>query len=440
MGLDDPTTRRPAGTQEPAGRPIEFEVSVVSGPDAGKKVQGRDAVLVGKGSEATFRLNDDQVSRVHLQIQGQPDGIRVRDNASTNGTFLSGAQIQALTVFEEAVLTIGSTVLRVAAVVPGAPAASRAAFGKVIGKSQAIQALYDKLEKAAPTDSTVVLLGETGTGKEVIAHAIHAHSQRRNKPFVVLDCGSMAPNLIESELFGHARGAFSGAVSDRKGAFLEADGGTVFLDEIGELPLELQPRLLRVLESGTVKRLGDDQPRKVDVRIVAATHRDIEAAVKRGTFRQDLWFRLAVVIARVPSLRDRKEDIPLLVRHFVAQLGRGDFELPAGLKKELMEHSWPGNVRELRNVIERALAGGDVEVGGAGDEVRSRVDNLPEDLTALPYKDAKERLVEAFTAQYLSTLLDRCDNNLSQVARTAGIARAYLHELVKKYGLKISGE
>jgi DNA-binding NtrC family response regulator len=436
MGLDDPTTRRPTGGEELGGRPIEFEVTVVSGPDTGMTVKGRDKVLIGKGSEATFRLKDDEVSRVHLRIEALPDGIRVNDNASTNGTFLSGARIQAMTVFEEALLTVGSTVLRIAAVVPGAPTVSRTSFGKVIGKSQAMQALYDKLEKAAPTDATVVLLGETGTGKEVIAAAIHAHSGRRDKPFVILDCGSMAPNLIESELFGHAKGAFSGAIAERKGAFVEADGGTVFLDEIGELPVELQPRLLRVLESGTVKRVGEDQPRKVNVRIIAATHRDIEGEVKKGTFRQDLWFRLAVVIARVPSLRDRKEDIPLLVRHFVAQLGRGDFELPAALKQQLQRWSWPGNVRELRNVIERALAGGDVEVGGDESSVRSRVDNLPEDLTSLPYKDAKERLVEAFTAQYLSTLLDRCGNNVSAVARTAGIARAYLHELVKKYGLQ----
>ncbi len=436
MSLEGPTRKRGAiANASPSGAPREFEVTVLSGPDVGKTVRGRDKVLVGKGAEANFLLKDEEVSRVHLELESVSDGIRVRDRASTNGTFLSGARIQQMTVYEEAVLTLGTTVLRVAIVVAGAPKAVRSSFGKVLGRSAPMLAMYEKLEKAASTESTVVLLGETGTGKEVIAESIHAASARRAKPFVIVDCGNMAPNLIESELFGHIKGAFSGAVSERKGAFLEADGGTVFLDEIGELPIDLQPRLLRVLESGTVKRLGEDKPRKVDVRILAATHRDLELEVKKGTFRQDLWFRLAVVLARVPPLRDRKDDIPLLVRHFVAQLGRGDFELPAGLREELMEWSWPGNVRELRNVIERALAGGDVEVGSSTGAIPARLGNLPEDLNALPYKDAKERLVEAFTAQYISTLLDRCGHNISEVARTAGIARAYVHRLVNKYGL-----
>ncbi len=436
MSLEGPTKKRGAVANEaPPGPPREFEVTVVSGPDVGKTVVGRDKVLVGKGGEATFQLKDEEVSRVHLELESLPEGIRVRDRASTNGTFLSGARIQQMTVFEEAVLSLGSTVLRVATVVPGAPRVARSSFGKVIGRSAPMLALYEKLEKAAPTESTVVLLGETGTGKEVIAEGIHAASSRKGKPFVIVDCGNMAPNLIESELFGHTKGAFSGAVNERKGAFLEADGGTIFLDEIGELPVDLQPRLLRVLESGTVKRLGEDKPRKVDVRIIAATHRDIEAEVKKGAFRQDLWFRLAVVLARVPPLRDRKDDIPLLVRHFVAQLGRGDFELPAALREQLQQWSWPGNVRELRNVIERALAGGDVEVGSSTGAAPAQLGTLPEDLSALPYKDAKERLVEAFTAQYITTLLDRCGNNISEVARTAGIARAYVHRLVNKYGL-----
>jgi DNA-binding NtrC family response regulator len=281
----------------------------------------------------------------------------------------------------------------------------------------------------------VLLLGDTGTGKEVIAETVHVMSARGGKPFVIVDCGNMAPNLIESELFGHTKGAFSGAVNDRKGAFLEADTGTIFLDEIGELPLELQPRLLRVLESGTVKRLGEDKPKKVDVRVIAATHRDLEAEVKAGRFRQDLWYRLGVVVVKIPPLRDRKEDIPLLVRAFVAQMGRGDFELPEELRKKLMEYHWPGNVRELRNVIERALAGTEVDVGSAQEAPRP-TGPLPEDLTGLPYKDAKERLVDSFTEQYVTTLLDRCGGNISEVARTAGIARAYVHRLVNKYGLK----
>ncbi|MBK7861338.1 MAG: sigma 54-dependent Fis family transcriptional regulator [Archangiaceae bacterium] len=437
MSLEGPTVPSQAlKTSGPNGAPKKFEVTVLSGPDAGLTRSNLDKVVVGKSVEATLQLKDEQISRAHLEIEGTFEGARVRDRGSTNGTFLSGARIQQMTVYEEAVLTLGTTVLKVTVAREGhLPAPGRTSWGKVIGKSMVMQTLYNQLEKAAPTESTVLLLGDTGTGKEVIAESIHALSARHAKPFVIVDCGNMAPNLIESELFGHTKGAFSGAVNDRKGAFLEADGGTIFLDEIGELPIELQPRLLRVLESGTVKRLGEDKPRKVDVRVIAATHRDLEAEVKANRFRQDLWFRLGVVVVKIPPLRDRKEDVPLLVRAFVAQMGRGDFELPEELRKKLLDYHWPGNVRELRNVIERALAGTEVDVGGH-QEGPKPTGPLPEDLTGLPYKDAKERLVDSFTEQYVTTLLDRCGGNISEVARTAGIARAYVHRLVNKYGLK----
>jgi len=437
MSLEGPTV--PSQAQKPgapSGPAKKFDITVLSGPDAGLAKTALDRVVIGKSAEASLQLKDEQISRAHLEIEGTFEGARVRDRGSTNGTFLSGARIQQMTVYEEAVLTLGTTVLRVNVHREGAVREQgRTAYGKIIGKSPVMQSMYAQLEKAAPTESTVLLLGDTGTGKEVIAETVHAMSARRAKSFVIVDCGNMAPNLIESELFGHTKGAFSGAVNDRKGAFLEADGGTIFLDEIGELPLELQPRLLRVLESGTVKRLGEDKPKKVDVRVVAATHRDLEAEVKAGRFRQDLWFRLGVVVVKIPPLRDRREDIPLLVRAFVAQMGRGDFELPDELKKKLMEYHWPGNVRELRNVIERALAGTEVDVGSAAEGPKP-TGPLPEDLTGLPYKDAKERLVDSFTEQYVTTLLDRCGGNISEVARTAGIARAYVHRLVNKYGLK----
>ncbi|MBX7100062.1 MAG: sigma 54-interacting transcriptional regulator [Myxococcaceae bacterium] len=438
MSLEGPT--KPRQSLKPAdasGQVKEIEVLVVSGPDQGQKRRSRERQVIGKSAESTFQLHDEEVSRFHLEVEPTVEGARLKDKSSTNGTFLAGARIQQMTVYEEALVTIGSTVLRISTVTGTTDKpAPRAAFGKLIGKSQSMQQLYDTLEKAAPTESTVVLLGETGTGKEVVAESVHLLSRRKGKPFVIVDCGNMAPNLIESELFGHVKGAFSGAVADRKGAFIEADGGTVFLDEIGELPLELQPRLLRVLESGTVKRLGEDKPRQVDVRVVAATHRDIEGEVAKGNFRRDLWYRLAVVVAKVPPLRDRLEDLPLLVRHFVAQMGRGDFELPEVLRKSMLAYHWPGNVRELRNVIERALSGAEFEVGGGTDAGAKDTPGLiSADLTALPYKDAKERLVDTFTEQYITTLLDRCGNNISEVARTAGIARAYVHRLVNKYGL-----
>jgi two-component system response regulator GlrR len=437
MSMEGPT--RPSASLKapaPQGPSKRFDVTVISGPDAGLKREGLERVVIGKSVESSLQLKDEEISRQHLEIEGTYEGARVRDRGSTNGTFLAGARIQQMTVYEEAVLTLGTTVLKVNVQTPGAEKPlGRTSFGKIIGKSQVMQTMYTQVEKAAPTESTVLLLGDTGTGKEVIAETVHAMSARKAKPFVIVDCGNMAPNLIESELFGHTKGAFSGAVNERKGAFLEADGGTIFLDEIGELPLELQPRLLRVLESGTVKRLGEDKPRNVDVRVVAATHRDLEAEVKAGRFRQDLWFRLGVVVVKIPPLRDRKEDVPLLVRSFVAQMGRGDFELPEELRVKLMAYSWPGNVRELRNVIERALAGTEIDVADKADAPKPS-GPLPDDLTGLPYKDAKERLVDAFTEQYVTTLLDRTGGNISEVARTAGIARAYVHRLVNKYGLK----
>ena len=408
----------------------------MSGAETGACIVTDSRVVIGSGTEATFQVRDDSVSRNHVEVAVRPEGARVTDMGSTNGTFLSGARIHQMTVYEEANLTIGTTVIRVSRMAEDFDSRppSRTSFGKVIGRAESMQQLFRQLDKVAATTSTVLLTGETGSGKEIIAESLHASSPRRDKPFVVVDCGNMAPTLIESELFGHVRGAFSGAVSDRKGAFLEADGGTLFLDEVGELPLELQPRMLRALESGTVKRLGEDKPRTVDVRIIAATHRDLEAEVKKAAFREDLFFRLAVVLVRVPPLRERIEDIPLLARQFVAQLGRGDFELPSDLREKLNQHRWPGNVRELRNVIERALAGGDVELG-KGEEKKSTAP-MSADLAGMQFKDAKEMLVDSFTREYLITLLDRCDGNISEVARTAGIGRNYVHRLVNKYGLR----
>jgi two-component system response regulator GlrR len=413
-----------------------YTITVTTGAEAGRTEEVSGKMLLGSGGDATFLLADESVSRHHLELEPTPEGLRVKDLGSTNGTFLSGARIQQMTVHEEALLTLGTTVIRLA--LAGAESGpGKKGFGRLLGRSAGMQLLFAQLTKTAPTDSTILILGETGTGKEVVAQAIHEASPRHDMPFVVVDCGAMAANLIESELFGHTKGAFSGAVSERKGAFLEADGGTVFLDEIGELPLELQPRLLRVIESGTVKRLGEDQPRKVDVRIIAATHRDLEERVKKGQFRQDLFFRLAVVIARLPPLRERPEDIPLLVRTFIAQLGRGDFELPEQLKRKLAAHDWPGNVRELRNVIERALAGGEVDVGRGSQGRPARPPPQPgEDLAQLPFKDAKEKMVDAFTREYIVTLLDRNGDNITETAKAAGLARNYVHRLVKKFGLK----
>jgi two-component system, NtrC family, response regulator GlrR len=361
----------------------------------------------------------------------------VKDLESTNGTYLGGARITEVIVEDQATLSLGKTTLKVSMIEAdlGKPA-EQAVFGAAIGASRAMKQLFGILDKVSPSDSTVLLLGETGTGKEVMAKAIHAKSKRGARPFVVVDCGSVAPTLIESELFGHVRGSFTGAISDRNGAFLEAGGGTLFLDEIGELPLELQPKLLRVLEAGTVRRVGEDKHRKVDVRVVAATHRDLETEVAEGRFRSDLYYRLAVVLVSVPPLRDRLDDLQMLTQHFVKSMGRGDFELPRALMARFAAYHWPGNVRELRNLVERSLAGADVDPMPQESQAAARALSSTDDITELPFKEAKERLVESFTKEYLVTLLEKCNGNISQMAREAGIARNYVHRLVAKYGLK----
>ena len=306
-------------------------------------------------------------------------------------------------------------------------------FDNIIGDSPAMHEVFSVVGQVANSRATVLLLGETGTGKELLAEAVHRASPRSNQPFVIVDCGAVVPSLIESELFGHAKGAFTGAHAERQGHLVQADGGTVFLDEVGELPLELQPKLLRVLESGTVRRVGDNAAKDVDVRVVAATHRDLKAEVAAGRFRADLYYRLAVVPVRVPALRERVEDIPLLVRHLFQQAGQPDFPLTEELVQRLVGYDWPGNVRELRNFVHRVLAAGDAELPDA--QPVSAV-TTAEDLSGLTFKEAKERMVEAFTREYLTALLARCGNNISEVARTAGLARSHVHGLLNRYGLK----
>jgi two-component system response regulator GlrR len=418
-------------------RARRYVLTVANGPDQGQTRALDAALLVGGDPEAGLRLSDPTVSQRHLELQPRADGVRVKDLRSKNGTFIAGARIDEAIVEGETSITVGTTRLFISVdddAVEVGPAEAR--FGDAIGKSPVMQKLFALLARVAPTDSTVVLLGETGTGKDVLARAIHAHSARRARPFVVLDCASVAPSLVESELFGHLKGSFTGAVATREGAFVEADGGTLFLDEIGELPLELQPKLLRVLESGTVKRVGDDRSRSVNVRIVAATNRDLQAEVAAGRFRSDLYFRLAVVAVRVPALRERPEDLPLLVSHFLQRAKRPEVTLSPALLGRMDAFGWPGNVRELRNFVERALAG-DLQLeqtDGAPSSARPSV--TPASLVELPFKEAREKMLEIFVREYIEAMLQRCHGNVSEAARTAGIDRTYVHRLVARHGLK----
>ncbi|MEO6952859.1 MAG: sigma 54-interacting transcriptional regulator [Polyangia bacterium] len=430
-----------------------YRVTVITGADAGASAQFEDgAFLVGSHSSADLRLTDKGVSRYHVELKLEGGGLKVTDLDSTNGTFQAGTRIGSITIVnagaQKARFRLGSnTEIEISpADVPIAVTGYQGeSFGRAIGSSKIMRDLFGLLAKIAPTEATVLLEGETGTGKELLAEAIHQHSARKSGPYVVVDCGSLPKDLIGSELFGHVRGAFTGAVGNKRGLIEEADGGTLFLDEIGELPVDLQPQLLRALEKREVRPIGDVRSKKVNIRVVAATHRGLAEMVKAGTFREDLYFRLAVVRTQVPPLRRHKEDLPLLVRSFVKALKRDDFDLSAEALAQLEAHDWPGNVRELRNVVERGLSlqGGEAEFEvHTGEVPLSHADTqqrgpMAKELLDMSFKDAKGILTESFEREYLTHLLERHKGNISRAAVEAGIDRNYIHRLVKKYNIPV---
>ncbi|MFN7132458.1 MAG: sigma 54-interacting transcriptional regulator [Myxococcales bacterium] len=426
-----------------AGAPLRLKVVVVTGNDAGKSLQlETGSYRVGKGSDNDLVLDDSAVSRTHLEVAVLDGRVRFRDLDSTNGSWCNEMRFREIEGTPGTVVRIGKTTLKVMPVDtarrPALAASARKEFGRLYGSSLAMRQVFAMLERVSPTDAGVLVEGETGTGKELCAEAIHKHSSRSKAPFVVVDLAGIQPNLIESELFGHVRGAFTGASSDRAGAFERANGGTVFLDEIGELAPEIQPRLLRALENRQIKRVGGNDYRHFDARVVAATNRDLLAESRQGRFREDLYHRLAVVKVGIPPLRARREDIPMLVERILETLGRPATTLGPATMAMLSSYDWPGNVRELRNVVERA-----VSLSGADGEVPPELLELPEaggggsalSVEGLPFKEAKERLVASFERDYVAALLERCDGNVSKAAREAGIDRVYLHRLLKKHGL-----
>jgi len=429
----------------------------------------RDAITIGATDDNDLQIEDETVSRQHCRIFLEGDHFMVRDLESTNGTFVNRVRIREAFLKPDCTVLLGKSELKFMPVdervriVPS----DRQRFGEIIGRDPKMREIYAILEKIAPTDATVVIEGETGTGKEVVARTIHQQSRRREGPFIVFDCSAVPENLIESELFGHEKGAFTGAISTRQGVFEMANGGTVFLDELGELALDLQPKLLRVLEQREVKRVGGLKPIKVDVRVVAATNRDLEEEVREGRFREDLFYRLSVVRLVLPPLRDRKEDLQLLIKHF---LRTGHFNRTrdggrriTGWAREAMErmteYDWPGNVRELHNVVERAVSFAETETietqdlpghmtmqGGPLAPAPTRVESQPNGGGGAPpqpspvdiagtFKDAKEQWVSAFESDYIAHLLEKNDNNISHAAREADIDRKYFRKLMKKYGI-----
>src|ERR1041385_1095292 len=347
------------GGRATSARLRRCRVEVVTGADAGL-VRDIEASVIRIGARRgnDVQLTDSKVSGLHCEIRLDDRGYRLRDLDSTNGTYVSSLRINDVYIQPGAQIALGGSRLKFDPLGESIEIelADTDRFGSMIGRSVKMRELFARLEKLARSDTTVLITGETGSGKELVAEALHDHSPREKGPFVVLDCGSIPPNLIESELFGHERGAFTGAQSSYAGAFERAHGGTVFLDEIGELPLAMQPKLLRVLERKEVRRVGGAKTIEVDVRIVAATNRDLGVEVNRGRFREDLYYRLAVARVHVPPLRDRKDDLPLLLEHILETTRGGE---SASIAQEtidlMMKHDWPGNVRELRNVIERAV-------------------------------------------------------------------------------------
>ena len=408
-----------------------------------------DRVRVGSHESNDLVLMDPSVSRFHFHLLREKNAWRVRDTGSTNGTAIQGVRFHdAELPSPEAVFDLGESRVRVSEAPSGAEVEllDQPTFGELFGRSLIMRKLFAMLERVAAHDTNVLIEGESGTGKELVATEIVRRSARARKPFVVVDCGAISPNLIESELFGHVRGAFTGADRERIGAFEAAQGGTVFLDEIGELPLDMQPKLLRALEAREVRRLGETQSRKVDVRVVAATNRQLEREVNQGRFREDLYFRLSVVTVRVPSLRERPEDIELLVNVFLDALDahRSAHLFTPQLMAELGKHPWPGNVRELRNFVERTIvlqtADGPVPRQSSTSEPNSggeanRSDMRPIDLN-LSFREAKDRVLADFELAYLTSLLEWAGGNVSRAARKAKMDRMNLHRLVQRYGLR----
>jgi transcriptional regulator with GAF, ATPase, and Fis domain len=401
-----------------------FEVVVIEGRDRGQRaVSTGDELTIGTTAGNDLQVQDPAVSRHHCVLRVCERGLELRDLGSTNGTYLGDSEIVQGYVKSGVRIRIGATTVEVALLDQEIehPLATTAAFGRLLGASPAMRRLYAIVERFAQASSTVLIEGETGTGKELVAETIHELSPRRHGPLVVVDCGALPRELIESELFGHARGAFTGAHMARIGAFESAHGGTLVLDEIGELPLALQPALLRVLESRSIRPIGAGEVRQIDVRVLAATHRDLRVEVNQRRFRADLFYRLNVLRVVIPPLREREDDVRLLVDHFWAML-RPDSAPPAELVEDLLVHSWPGNVRELRNAVERSA----FSTGPARPA------------PALSYGDAKEQALLAWERRWVEQLLGAHGGNLSRAARAAQMGRSNLRELARRHALLAS--
>jgi len=443
LEFDDKTTAVLAARDErPA--PASFRIRVVGGSDAGKEVvldESRPPVLVGQSPACDLRLADRAVSRRHVRLEIVGGRLRLTDLGSRNGTFVDAVQVIEVLLPPGATVTVGSTVLRVESSEPRpqAPPAAQS-FGSMLGGSVEMRRLYPLCARLAAVAVPVLIEGETGTGKEVLAESLHAMGPRAGGPYVVFDCTAVPPSMVEATLFGHERGSFTGAVTARSGVFERAHGGTLLIDEIGDLDISLQPKLLRVVERGEVQRLGASAPIKVDVRLLAATRRDLDREIQAGRFRDDLFHRLAVARVELPPLRRRQGDVRLLAAHFCKQLGHEPSAIAPELLQRWLDAEWPGNVRELKNAVARHLMLGelgetgtapfeiDLEEGGQHDA--SLLEWLDRCIDpGLPLVQARQRVIEQFENRYITRLLEAHGGSVKDAAKAAGVAKRYFQLL-----------
>ena len=432
-------------------RYAKTRIAIVRGPDLGSKIDvAGTSVRVGTSPDNDLVLTDSSVSRRHCSIEPTKGGVHIRDEGSTNGVFIAGIRVFDAVIPGDVSIQLGETLVSVTPLTETVDRMQAATdrFGDLLGRSTRMRELFADLQRIAATDVTLLIEGETGTGKELVAESVHRASSRAHKPYVVFDCGAVAPTLAESELFGHERGAFTGAVSSRPGVFEQADGGSLLLDELGELPKDLQPKLLRVLEKREVRRVGSQKTIPIDIRLIAATNRNMAAEVQRGNFREDLYFRLAAAHVVVPPLRDRMDDLPLLVEHFLSLQNppRSPRDVSELVWDMFRAHRWPGNVRELHNAVQWALVmperplrqfqsrtPDDSPVVTPPPQVQSGV---PASGNFSPLRIARRDNAEAFERQYLTSLLSRTGGNVTRAAAIAEVSRQMVQKLLRKHNLR----
>ncbi|MGC4117021.1 MAG: sigma 54-interacting transcriptional regulator [Myxococcales bacterium] len=422
----------------------------VTAHGAERVVPFRDEAVVGSGERASVQLDDPFVSATHARLERSEGGFKVVDLASKNGTFVGAARVVEAVVPLGCPVRVGQTELVLKK--PEKSDTGVPVFEGMVGGGEAMRKVYETIERVAPAQAAVAIFGESGSGKELVARAVHQRSPRASKPFVPVNCGALSKELVESELFGHEKGAFTGAEKMHRGAFEEADGGTLFLDEIGELPLTLQAKLLRALELGEIKRVGASRPMNVDVRIIAATNRDLRAEIRKGAFREDLYWRLCVVPIQLPPLRARRGDLALLIRHFLKAFSPANalVALTKQAEAKLLEHPWPGNVRELKNIVHRSLLlrrGEQIDVDDILFEAAQVPSAASEDSAGYdPHRDSPEavyivnKTLEDLEDEIFLKTWKRLGARPAMVAKALGQSRGAIYRRMEKLGIPTAAE